>query len=56
MGEMADFTNDGRMDEVEHYERHKDSDVQTQYDEGLIDETGATIGNPSSLPVPRKTK
>ncbi len=46
MGDMADFALDCAMDEYEHYERYKNSDLNTQYEQGLIDETGATIGVP----------
>lgn len=50
MGEMADFAIDGGMDELDHYERFKDADQATQYEEGLIDECGITIGNAGSTP------
>jgi len=50
VGEMADFSIDASMDEMDHYERFKDADQATQYEEGLIDEYGATIGNPGSTP------
>ncbi len=51
MGDMADFYLDIAFQQVEHYSRYQDADLQTQYDEGIIDELGATIGDPSSLPV-----
>ena len=56
MGDMSDFALDGAFEELEHYERYKNSDLGTQYDEGLIDERGATYGNPSSYPARREAK
>jgi len=51
MGDMADFALEGIEAEYEHYEKYKYADIGTQYDEGLIDEQGALIGNPSSYPA-----
>ena len=50
MGEMADYELEIAFNQQEHYERYKDEDVATQYDEGLIDEDGFTLGNPYSTP------
>lgn len=47
MGEMADFALDCAWEDVEHHNRYKDSPLHIQYEEGLIDEAGAPIGNPS---------
>ncbi|PHS13511.1 MAG: hypothetical protein COA78_07165 [Blastopirellula sp.] len=46
MGDMADYALDMADAQLEHYERYKDADLATQYDEGIIDEHGATIGIP----------
>ena len=54
MGDMADFALDHSWSEVEHYERYKDAPLDVQYEEGIIDEYGLTIGNPSSLPMAAK--
>jgi hypothetical protein len=51
MGEMADFALDCAFEDYEHYERYKNSPLWTQYDEGIIDEYGATIGEPWSVPT-----
>jgi hypothetical protein len=50
MGQGADDALDRVQRESDHYEKFKDSDFATQYKEGLIDETGATIGDPTSFP------
>ena len=47
---MADFALECSHREVEHYDRYKDASLATQYEEGIIDEYGSTIGNPSSIP------
>ena len=52
MGEMADLSMEYAIDDMEHYERYCDVDLATQYEEGLIDETGAEISNPNSLFIP----
>lgn len=55
MGEMADFALDNAFEEMAHYERNKDKPIDKQYEEGLVDENGVTIGNPNSYPaVPPK--
>ena len=52
MGEMADFAIDSHFEEEAHYERYKDAPIHVQYEEGLIDEHGGTIGRPwDSHPV-----
>lgn len=51
MGDGADMALDNAFDDMEHYERFKYSDHRTQYDEGIIDERGAIIGNPGSFPA-----
>ena len=51
MGDMADYALGIAANEVEHYERYKDAPLHTQYDEGLIDERGVTLGNPRSTPT-----
>jgi len=56
MGDMADFALDNAFDDMEHYDRYKDAPMGVQYEEGLIDETGATIGQPWSTPAPYKTR
>lgn len=48
---MADFALETHWKEVEHYEKHKDDPIDKQYEEGLVDENGVTIGNPASLPI-----
>ncbi len=53
MGDGADMALDRASMEVEHYERFKDEPIYIQYEEGLIDEMGGTIGNPSSMPFAR---
>jgi len=50
MGEMADFVLDCAMDEDEHYDRFKDAPFSEQYEEGIIDENGVSIGNPTFIP------
>lgn len=52
MGEMADFALDCAFEDYEHYERYKSSPLHIQYEEGLIDEYGSTIGKPWSVPAP----
>ena len=47
MGEMADFALDNAMDDLEHYEKFKDSSPSEQYEEGLVDEYGNPIGDPN---------
>jgi hypothetical protein len=47
MGDMADFALDAADRQLEHYHRYEDAPLHIQYDEGIIDEYGATIGNPS---------
>jgi hypothetical protein len=52
MGEMADFTNDGIMDDYEQYWSYREGRINSQdaYDLGLIDEFGSVIGNPCLIP------
>jgi len=50
MGDGADMALDNAFDDMEHYERFKDAPLFVQYEEGLIDEMGATIGEPWSGP------
>ena len=47
MGDMADFALSNASDEDEHYTRYRNAPLHTQYEEGIIDERGCTIGNPS---------
>ena len=54
MGEMSDFALENSFRELEHYERYKDSSLTTQYEEGIIDEYGITVGNPASIPFAGK--
>lgn len=54
MGEMADLAIERAFAEAEHYEKYKYSNHATQYEEGLIDEYGATIGNPRFIGVRTK--
>ena len=56
MGDMADFALEDAWDEVEQFEQYKDSNINIQYEEGLINEVGALIGNPFSLPLRRGEK
>ena len=53
MGEMADFAIDNAFADMEHYDKYSSADLATQYDEGLIDELGVTIGEPWSIPAAR---
>jgi len=50
MGDGADDALERGFDDLEEYEKYKDSDLVTQYEHGLIDELGATIGQPWSYP------
>ena len=50
MGDMADYALDIAARQEEHYERYKDAPLAVQYEEGIIDEHGFTIGDPSSYP------
>lgn len=54
MGEMADFELDIAFEQQEHYEKHKNAQIDKQYEEGLVDENGVTIGNPGSFPAPKQ--
>ena len=54
MGEMADFALEQAAQDEEHYERFKDAPLSEQYEEGIIDELGATIGQPWITPYPTK--
>jgi len=47
MGDMADFALSNSSDEDEHFTRYSNASLLTQYEEGIIDEHGHTIGNPS---------
>lgn len=47
MGDMADFALENAWDDIEHYEKFKDEPQPEQYEEGIIDENGCTIGNPT---------
>lgn len=51
MGDMADYELGIAYNQQVHYERHKDADLVTQYEEGIIDENGVTYGNPNSFPA-----
>lgn len=51
MGDMADFALEAACDEDEHFMKYQDAPMETQYEEGLIDEYGALIGNPYNTPV-----
>ena len=46
MGDAADQALERAEQEMEHFERYKDAPMAVQYEEGLIDENGNTIGNP----------
>jgi len=56
MGDMADMAIDNIFDDLVHYERYKDSDLLTQYEEGLINEYGAPLGNPNVYSTKKKFK
>lgn len=48
---MADLAIDNAFEDVEEYTRYRDDkDLETQYEHGIIDEFGVTIGNPNSRP------
>lgn len=49
MGDMADFTLELASNEEEHYQKFRDAPLSVQYEEGLIDEYGNTIGIPESF-------
>jgi len=51
MSDMADFSIDNSFNEIYYYEKYSDAPLQVQYDEGLIDELGVTIGAPWSVPL-----
>lgn len=51
MGEMADFALDAASMELDHYYRYKDASLTTQYEEGIVDEYGVTVGNPRSIAI-----
>lgn len=46
MGDMADMAIDNAFNDIEEYGKYCDEDLETQYEHGIIDESGATIGNP----------
>ena len=50
MGDGADQALERAATECELFDRLQDAPFEEQYDAGLIDETGATIGNPNSFP------
>ena len=43
MGEMADFCNERIEESVWHAEKYSNAPLNVQYEEGLIDESGAPI-------------
>lgn len=45
MGEMADYAIDQAFEQLEHYYKYKGAPLHIQYEEGLIDENGAPIGD-----------
>lgn len=51
MGDMADMALEDAESHMEVYYRHENSSLQTQYEAGLIDEIGETIGKPWSVPA-----
>lgn len=46
---MADFALEQATNDEEHYQKFRDAPLSIQYEEGLVDECGATIGNPSGF-------
>jgi len=50
MGDMADMALDNAFNDMENFDRYSESSLQEQYENGLIDEYGATIGKPYSTP------
>lgn len=50
MGEYADDAIARGLEELDHFERFKDSDFATQYEEGLVDEAGNLFGDPTFNP------
>ncbi len=46
MGDGADMALSNACDEDEHYLQYQYADIGTQYEEGIVDEYGATIGIP----------
>ena len=51
MGDGADQALERAATESDMYENSRDASWEEQYDAGLIDETGAVIGNPGSFPA-----
>lgn len=51
MGDMADDALDNAFDDLDHYEKYRNAPLNVQYEEGLIDEFGGTIGAPWSIPA-----
>ncbi len=49
MGDGADQALERAAEKCEHFNGFRDS-FATQYEEGLIDESGSIIGNPGSIP------
>ncbi len=50
MGDAADQALERAQRDIEHFDKFQDADLATQYEEGIIDETGSIIGNPNSFP------
>jgi len=51
MGDMADDALDNALDDLDHYEKYRDAPLNIQYEEGIVDEYGHTIGAPWSTPA-----
>lgn len=47
MGDMADYYLGVACNQLVHYERYKDAPLAVQYEEGLIDEHGISLGDPT---------
>jgi len=50
MGDGTDMAIEHAWDDCEQYGSYEDAPQHIQYEEGLIDEMGGTIGNPHSVP------
>jgi len=55
MGDGADMAIEHAWDDCEHYGSYEDAPDNIRYEEGLINEMGGTIGNPSSMPFARSS-
>lgn len=49
MGDMADDALSHACDEDEAYLRYRYAPIAEQYERGMVDEYGVTIGNPNSI-------